>query len=136
MIVHIEAGYGVIGLGCLRLLFDLQDAISLDDRDAEPLRIFDRLQVDLRAVAALDELGCRLPDAFFVNVVTEDHAYRIVLDKVLGQRQGGGNAAFAFLIGLVEVLQAEFFSVAEELEKVARILAAGYDEDFANASID
>ena len=38
------------------------------------------------------------------------------------QRKRVGNAAFAFLIGVVQMLQAEFLAVAEQPQKVAREL--------------
>ena len=48
---------------------------------------------------------------------------------MLGQRQRVGDAAFAFLIRVVDVLQAELFAVGQQPQKIARIAAAGDDHD-------
>src|SRR5207248_8928395 len=103
--VHVEAGDGGVGLRNLPLLFDLHDLIACNDRHTEALRVFDSFQVNLRAVAALDEVGGGLAHALFVNVIPEDHAHQIVIHEVLGQRKRGSDAAFAFLVRVVEVLQ-------------------------------
>ena len=48
-IVHVNAGDGVIRLRLLGLLFDADDAIAGELRDAEALRVGDLLQQNLRA---------------------------------------------------------------------------------------
>ena len=69
------------------------------------------------------------------NVVTQDDADAPSVGKVFGQPQGIGNAAFAFLIGVVEVLQAEFPAVGEQPQEVARIAPARHHQDLTNARI-
>ncbi len=55
---------------------------------------------------------------------------------MLAEIERVGNAAFAFLIGIGDVLQAEVLAVGEQAEKIARILAARDHHDVGDAGID
>ena len=43
---------------------------------------------------------------------------------MLGQSQGVRDAAFAFLIGIVQMLQSEFLAVRQQTQEVARVPSA------------
>src|SRR5262245_30553814 len=85
--------------------------------------------MDLGAASALHEFASRIADALFIDVVAENDANRVVLDEILGEGKRRRDAAFTLLISVVEMLQSEFFAVAKQFEKMARILTAGHDED-------
>ena len=74
-------------------------------------------------------------DIAFDEVVAEDDADSVAVDEMLGQAQGVGDAAFAFLVGVVDVLEAEVAAVGEKPQKVARILTAGDDEDVGDGGV-
>ena len=61
----------------------------------------------MRARGLLAEAVGRLADAAFDDVVAQHDADLLAVGEVLGQRQRVGDAAFAFLIGVVDVLEAE-----------------------------
>ena len=44
----------------------------------------------------------------------EDDADRVASGKIFGETQGLGNSALAFLIGIIQVLQAEIAAVSEQ----------------------
>jgi hypothetical protein len=54
---------------------------------------------------------------------------------VLGQRQRVGDAAFALLVGVVNVLQPELFAVGQKPQEIARIPAARDHQDVVNAGV-
>ena len=68
-------------------------------------------------------------DGFFEDVVAQDHADLVAVGEVLGQRERVGDAAFAFLVGVVQMLESEFLAVGEQAQKIARIAAAGDQQD-------
>jgi hypothetical protein len=51
----------------------------------------------------------------------------VAVGEVLGEVQGIGDSAFAFLVGVVDVLEAELFSVGEQPQEIARVTAPGDD---------
>ena len=56
----------------------------------------------------LSKILDRLADVAFDDVVAQDDADALAVGEMFGQRQRVGDAAFAFLIGVVQMLQAEF----------------------------
>src|SRR5262249_15856210 len=103
---------------------------------AEALRVSDLTEQNLCARALVAESLDERRDAVFKDVVAEHDTDRLVIGKVFGQRQGCGNAAFAFLIGIMNAGQAELGAVWQELEKVSGAVAAGDDENVVNACLD
>jgi hypothetical protein len=71
-------------------------------------------------------------DVSFQDIVTEDHANLIAFRKVFRQAESIRNAAFPFLIGVVQMLQAEFLAVAEQPQKVSGVPPTRDDEDLLN----
>ena len=57
------------------------------------------------------------------------------LGEVFRQSQRIGDSAFAFLVGVIDVFQAEFFAVCEQAKEIAGVSAAGYDQQISNPSI-
>ena len=55
---------------------------------------------------------------------------------MLAERERSGDPALAFLIGVVEMLQAELPPVAQQAQEVAGVLAPGDDEDVGDAGVD
>ena len=69
-------------------------------------------------------------DVALDDVVAQDHADLVAVGEVFGQRQGVGDAAFAFLVGVVQMcLRPNCFAVGQQAQKVAGIPAAGDDQD-------
>ena len=63
------------------------------------------------------------------DVIAQHHANLLAVGEMFGQRQGVGDTAFAFLVSVVDVFQAELFSVGQEAQKIAGIPAAGDDQN-------
>ena len=92
--------------------------------------------MDLRAAPALNELGRGFADTLLVNVIAEHDADRFVVRKVFGQNQRRRNSSIAFLIGVIQMFQAEFLAVTEKPKKIAGVVAASDDEDFGNTGVN
>src|SRR2546427_8391093 len=91
--------------------------------------------MDFCATTPSHEVRRRFRHAPLKDVVSQNHAYQVVLCKVFGQRKGGGDASLAFLIGVVEVLQTKFFAVPQEPEKVTGAVASLDDQDLLDPGI-
>ena len=76
-------------------------------------------------MAAVAKSSTAWRNAAFDDVVAQNHADLLAVSKVLGQGQGFGNAAFAFLVGVINVLQTELLAICQEAEEIAGIPAAG-----------
>jgi hypothetical protein len=70
------------------------------------------------------------------DVVAEYHANRFARGKVFDETERFGNPALAFLVSVVEVLQAKRFAVSEQSQKIASRTASGDDHDVMNAGVD
>ena len=92
-VVHVAAGDGEVAAGCGRLLLDLDDAVALDGRDAEPAGVLDLLQQDPRAGRLGAERLDVGPQVVLVEVVAEDGDDAVVADVRPGLRQRVGDAA-------------------------------------------
>ena len=76
-----------------------------------------------------------LADIVFNNVVAEDDADRLAGGEILRQTQGFGNAAFAFLIGIIQMLQPKIAAVSQQAEKISGIFSARDEKDFFDSRI-
>ena len=88
------------------------------------------------AFALRAETVGRRQDVALDDVVAQHHADLLPVGEVLGQRQGVGDTAFAFLVGVVDVFQAELFAVGEQTQKIAGIAPSGDDQNLSNPGID
>src|ERR1700694_1600360 len=132
-VVHVNSDHGILGLWLQRLFFYLQYAPAVEFRDAKALRIGNALQEDFRAfVLSAIRIGSRA-NVSLNNVVAEDDTNRPAAGEVLDQRQRRRDAALAFLISVIEVLQSECFSVSQQFQKVAGRVSAGNDHDVVDA---
>ena len=86
------------------------------------------LEQDLGAFLLAELLHVR-GDVLFEDVVAEDDDDLVLAGEDAGQAQGVGDAAFAFLVGVVDKAQAEVLAVAQQVQKIARIVAAGDEHD-------
>ena len=68
---------------------------------------------------ALKIANC-LCDRAFDYVVAQNHADAATLGEVLRQRQSVRDPAFAFLVRVIDVFQAEFLAVCKKTQKIAR----------------
>ena len=93
------------------------------------------LQHHHRALVLLLEAGRGIANVAFDDVVAQHHANVVALGPRLGQTQRVGDAAFAFLVGEAELLQPELLAVLQQAQEVAGVLAAGDDQDVANAGV-
>ena len=74
-------------------------------------------------------------DGTLNDVIAQDHAYFLTVGKVLGQGQRIGNAALAFLIGVVQVSEPELLAIGEQAQKIARVSPAGHQQDIADSGV-
>ncbi len=135
LIVEINADHGIRRERLGWLLFDANDAAVLEDRHAEALGIGDFLQHHHRALFQPLEPGCSLANVAFNDVVAQHDADLVALGPRLGQPQRVGDAAFALLIGEAELLKPELLAVLQQAQKIAGVVAAGDDQDVANAGV-
>ena len=59
----------------------------------------------------------------------------LAVGEMLRQRQRVGDTAFALLVGVVDMFQAELLSVGQQAQEVARVSAARHDQDFADPGV-
>jgi len=109
----------------LSFFFNAHNVLPADLGDAKSLCVIDFLQDDLGAFFLLLEAFYSAANIGLDDVIAEDHANRIVAGKVLGQAKCFRDATLAFLIRVVEVLEAKITPVAEEPEKVTGIFPPG-----------
>ena len=81
------------------------------------------LEQDVRAPRLLAKAVGGLADVALDDVVAQNHADLLAVGEMLRQRQRVGNAAFAFLVGVVDVFQPELLAVGQQAQKIARISA-------------
>ena len=74
-------------------------------------------------------------DVVFDDVVAENDANLFPFDEGLGEPKRVGDAAFAFLVGVVNAMKIEILAVGKQAKEVAGILAAGDDDDVLDARI-
>jgi hypothetical protein len=65
------------------------------------------------ALLLLERFDC-VGDRLLQNVIAQDHADLVTVREVLGQRQRVGDAAFTFLIGVIQIFQSEFLAVRQD----------------------
>src|SRR5690349_20969878 len=134
-VVEIEAGDGVIGFGGFGLFLDAEDAAIDDFGATKAVGVGNFLENDVGAGGLFFESFLGGDDVVFDDVVAEDDADFFTFDKRFGKTKSIGDAAFAFLIGVMDAVEVEIFAVGEEAEEVAGILTAGDDDDVPDAGI-
>ncbi len=67
--------------------------------------------------------------SFLQDVVAENHDDALPFGEMLAEAQRVGDAPLAFLIGVVDVVEAKLRAVAEKAKKLSRGVAARYDHD-------
>ena len=103
--------------GAARLLFNADNAIASHLRHAKPFGVVHLFQQNLGARLLLLEIFNGVPDTFLDDVVSEDHANLLPVGKVLGERQGIRDTACTFLVGVVQVFEANSFPLASNRRK-------------------
>jgi hypothetical protein len=98
--------------------------------------VLDPGEQDLSAARLCGERLDVRPDAVLDDVVAEHDDDAVVVGEMLGQAERLGDAALAFLVGVVELLEAERLPVAEQAEELARVLAARDDHDVVEPGVD
>ena len=69
----------------------------------------------------------------FDDVIPQNDADPAAFGEVFCESQGFSNTTLTFLIGVVNVLQAELFTVRQKPQKIAGIATACHDQKIANA---
>src|SRR5688572_7775462 len=133
VVVHIDANDREIAGRIRRLLDDLRDLPALELHHAETLRIGHFLEKDLGARGLREEVCNGVLDVLLDDVVAEDHDDLVAIGEVFREFERIGDAALAFLIGVLEVFDTQLLAVLQELEKVSRVLPAGHDENLVQA---
>ena len=72
----------------------------------------------------------------FDDVIAQHDDDLLAVGEVFRQSQRVGNAAFAFLVGVIDVGKIEGAAVAEQPQEVAGVIAARDDQQVADAGID
>ncbi len=97
---------------------------------------FNFLQHHHRALVEALELRGSVADVALDDVVAQHHADFVAAGPGLGQTQRVGDAGLAFLVGEAQLPQPELLAVLQQAQEVARVVAAGDDQDVANAGVD
>ena len=61
----------------------------------------------------------RFPNAALDDVVSQDHAGLLSVGEMSRQRQRVGDAAFALLVGVVDMFQPELLAVRKKTQEIA-----------------
>ena len=83
-------------------------------RGTAALGVLHFTQQYFRANALMPEVVDCGADIAFDDVVAKDHAHPGLVGEMFRQAQSFGDAAFALLIGVVDMLQAELLAVGEQ----------------------
>lgn len=120
----------------LGFFFDTHHAIPAKFSDAEAFRIGNFLEKDFGAVLLLLEVFNGFADVAFDDVVSKDDADGFVAGKIFRQSQRFSDAAFTFLIGIVDMLQAKVAAVSKKTQKFAGVFSTRYQKNFVDARVD
>src|ERR1035437_7457422 len=107
-----------------------------DFRHTKTLRVGNLLQQDLCAFTLLLEVLHGLADVVLYDVVSQDHADRLITGKVFCQTQSLRDPAFAILIGIVDVFQSEITPIPQQSQEVSGILAPSHYQNFLDSCVD
>src|SRR5205807_1637627 len=135
IVEHINSGNGILRFGLLGLLFDAQNASIGNFGAAKALGIVDLFQDNVSTAFLPGEDFRSVQEIIFDDVVAKHHANRLAIGEVLSQPQRVGNAAFAFLVGIVHPLQAKIFAVGQQPQEIPGIVAAGDDQNLGYADV-
>ena len=113
----INADHGVFGFRHCGLFLDAHDAAAVELRHAEALRVGDFLQKYLRAAALMAISAHGRAYVALDDIIAEHDADRLARGEMLDQRKRVGDAAFAFLISVIEVLEAERLPLPSSFKK-------------------
>ncbi len=58
----------------------------------------------------------------FDDVIAQNHTDLLAVGEVLTQAQRIGDSAFAFLVSVVDVLEAEFLAIGQQAQEIAEFL--------------
>ena len=112
-----------------RLFLDPNDPFAVEFGNAEALRVRHFLEQDARARGLRQKRSLYGVMSSSRMLSPEDDADAIVVGEILAQPQRVGDPAFAFLIRVVDVLEAELAAVPQQAKKIARRVPAGDDHD-------
>ncbi len=115
--------------GALGFFFDAEHAIAAQFGDAKAVGVINFFQQNLRAAFLLCKTFHGVADVILNDVVAKNDADRIASGEIFRQAQRFGDSAFAFLVGVIQMLQAEIASIAEQAQKISGIFAAGYQQN-------
>ena len=134
VVVEVEAGDGVVGLGLLRLFFEAKHfAAGVELGNAVALGVMNMVGEDRCAGAALVGAAEDLVEVVAVEDVVTQHQGRVVVaDEVGADDEGLGEAVRAGLDGVLQV-DTPFAAVAEKLLEARGILWGRDDQDVADA---
>ena len=134
VVVEVQAGDGVAGLGGLGLFFEAQHfALGIEFGDAVAFRVVHVVGKDTGAMFALHGVAQQFVEVVAVeDVVAQHQGGGRVADELLTNHKGLGQAVGAGLHGVLQV-QAPLAAVAQQLFKARRVLRGADDEDVADA---
>ena len=110
--------------------------VAVELGDSETLGVVNFFEENARAALLAFEFVDRLADVAFDQIVAQDYAHLIPIRKVFGETERLRDATFAFLIGVVQVLEAEALSIAEQTQKVARVAPSRDQQNVGDPRVD
>ena len=90
----------------------------------------------LAPVPCFSKFSTYWADGAFHNIVSQDDADRVLVGEKLCEGQRCGDAAFPFLVCVIDVIESELLAVAEQAKEISGIIPAGDDQDVPDPRID
>jgi hypothetical protein len=112
-----------------------QQVFTLNFRDAKSLGIVNFLEQYFRATFLGLEAFDGVANIIFDDVVAENYADRIVASEEFGETEGFRDSAFAFQVGVIQVLQSEVTAVPQKAQEVSGVLATSDQQDFLDSGV-
>src|SRR5579884_46875 len=135
-IEEINSGDCELRLRLLGLFFDAAQLALNDLRTAKAVRIFDFFQNDVRAAfLAVKDFGS-FANVVLDDVVAKENANTVAFGEMFGQTQRVSDSTLAFLIGVIQALEPEIFSIREQTKEITRTGSTGDDENVLDPRVD
>jgi hypothetical protein len=109
---------------------------TIENRDTETLGIRNLFEEYLRSASLLPVRFESLHDIPLDDIVPEDDADPFTCGPILRKAERFGDAPFTLLIRVVDVREAEILSVAQEAEKLPRVVPSRDDENVVYSRVD
>src|SRR5262249_35579429 len=134
-VIHVDADHREARLWFFGLFLNTNDPVAIEHGHAEPFGIGNFPQDNAGALRPLGEFLAGADDVSLNDVVTQDHADRPTVRKMLRQAERIRDPAFSLLIGVVDVLEAKILATAKKPQEVTRAVPSRNQENVRDACI-